>query len=479
MSGSEFGSPWAEGAGEAASKRLEVALGSYVDEGPRDHGVFLIGDDQRELADAPDVWSDGSLVVHEVSGVGVAGCGVYAHASGAAWFGRKWGHLDLLPALPAGAGEACRLYCSVPGPLQSVQRAELWGVLVALQGCLRMHVGVDNLNVVNHLAGLITGRRACRPFPLVNDGDLLALAQRLLRWRGAGTAAVSKVKGHADEGLVAQGRVREVDRIGNNEADAAADLGRKRVHHVISDARRTLNRACARWYPVVCDLHRFFIAIARAALNEDGLAGTSLHPVVWATAANPKRRRVEPVVRNFAWLPGPPELWTARWFQVPGTCIDGADVAAWPFSVSLLVKVVCFLGTLHWPCGVGDLGIGGVSYLELLILYELWAGERLVPEVAVPVARRRERPILVSAVPVGPGTNIGRSCMFLGSLIRTLRGLPGGLARFLPCGIGAHHCRLRHVGWEKCGHGLTSQPRETSEPLWGFSDIPLVLVVCF
>ena len=114
------------------------------------------------------------------------------------------------------------------------------------------------------------------------------------------------------------------------------------------------------------------------------------------------------------------------------------------------------------------MGIGGVSYLELLILYELWAGERLVPETAVPAGRRGGRPILVSAVPVGPGTNIGRSCMFLGSIIRALRCLPGGLARFLPCGIGAHHCRLRHLGWEKCGHGLTSRPRETSDP--GFLD---------
>ena len=41
----------------------------------------------------------------ELSGVGVAGCGVYARASGAAWFGRRWGHLDLLLPLPDGAGE--------------------------------------------------------------------------------------------------------------------------------------------------------------------------------------------------------------------------------------------------------------------------------------------------------------------------------------------------------------------------------------
>ena len=36
-----------------------------------------------------------------------------------------------------------------------------------------------------------------------------------------------------------------------------------------------------------------------------------------------------------------------------------------------------FLGSLHWPAGGLDLGLGGVSYVELLILYELWAGERL------------------------------------------------------------------------------------------------------
>ena len=44
--------------------------------------------------------------------------------------------------------------------------------------------------------------------------------------------------------------------------------------------------------------------------------------------------------------------------------------------------------------------------------------------------------------------------------------LPGGLRRFIPCSIGANHCRLRHIGWEKCGHGLTSRPRESSSDLF-------------
>ena len=51
-----------------------------------------------------------------------------------------------------------------------------------------------------------------------------------------------------------------------------------------------------------------------------------------------------------------------------------------------------------------------------------------------------------------------------GRHFQVLTRLPGGLARFLPCQIGAHHCPLRYLGWEKCGHGLTSRPRETSDP---------------
>ena len=52
------------------------------------------------------------------------------------------------------------------------------------------------------------------------------------------------------------------------------------------------------------------------------------------------------------------------------------------------------------------MGLCGVSFVEMLILYELWAGERLVLVKAVPRYRRPGRPISVSAVPFGPGTDI-------------------------------------------------------------------------
>ena len=37
---------------------------------------------------------------------------------------------------------------------------------------------------------------------------------------------------------------------------------------------------------------------------------------------------------------------------------------------------------------------------------------------------------------------------------------------FVPCSVGANHCRLRHIGWERCGHGLTSRPRESASELF-------------
>ena len=58
------------------------------------------------------------------------------------------------------------------------------------------------------------------------------------------------------------------------------------------------------WYPVVLDLHRFFIAISRAVVNHDGFAGTAPDPLVWSAGSLPKRRRLVHAVRDLALLPG-------------------------------------------------------------------------------------------------------------------------------------------------------------------------------
>ena len=54
------------------------------------------------------------------------------------------------------------------------------------------------------------------------------------------TVRFTKVKGHADDGTVLDGRVREIDRLCNKAADEAADFGRRRVGDAVIYASSTV-----------------------------------------------------------------------------------------------------------------------------------------------------------------------------------------------------------------------------------------------
>ena len=174
--------------------------------------------------------------------------------------------------------------------------------------------------MVRHVGRLLDGHHGSIPFELVTDGDLLILIERMLHLRWLDTVRITKVKGHADEGLVLDGRVREQDRVGNNAADEAADFVRWRVDHAVIDARRYLSGVCGRWFPVILDLRRFFIAVSGAVVNHDESDGTALDPLVWSAGALPRRRLVH-AVRDCAMLPGQPAIWASGWLSVPASAI--------------------------------------------------------------------------------------------------------------------------------------------------------------
>ena len=122
-----------------------------------------------------------------------------------------------------------------------------------------------------------------------------------------------------------------------------------------------------------------------------------------------------------------------------------------------MVRFTSFLDTLHWPSGSVDLGHFGISFLELFVLFE----HRLLSENVTGPHVRANRPILIPSVPVSEGIEIQHGCQFLTSLVRALANLSGGLSGFLPCRLGSHMSRLRHLGWNQCSHGLTSRPLES------------------
>ena len=113
-------SPWAGTAAESARYLVETALGSYssalISAWSPPNGL-----DQSAVSclvpDHPNVWTDGSLVLDQVTGVSSSGSGFFAHQDERCWRGCRWGHVNgVYPGLDRAF---CRGFCSVPGPLQT------------------------------------------------------------------------------------------------------------------------------------------------------------------------------------------------------------------------------------------------------------------------------------------------------------------------------------------------------------------------
>ena len=233
-----------------------------------------------EMPEYPNILTDDSREdFSSIGGLGVAGAGVYLPASELAFDGSMWGTVEEYGDARL---ERCRAFLPFPGVLQTVQRAEFWGAILALQAYWPCHLGIDNLNVARSIGRLLDRYSLIKPLPLVEDGDLIALVQYMVRTRGRETGRVTKVKGHAEDVDVQQGRVRLLDQQGNSEADTAADLGRRHQSEVLIDARRRLLQARSHWFLILLDLHRFMIAVARVSVNHDGKGGTAPDPLVWA-----------------------------------------------------------------------------------------------------------------------------------------------------------------------------------------------------
>ena len=201
--------PWALSFGELASFHLERCLGAY----PVDFTAawtppeYWDADDiALEIPDHPNIWTDGGREdFSSIGGFEVAGAGVYLPTAEVAFDHSVWGTVEEYGDARL---ERCRAFLPFPGVLQTVQRAEFWGAVVALQAYWPCHPGIDNLNVVRSIGRLLDADCLDKPLPLVKDGDLVALVQYMIRTRGRDTVRVTKVKGHAKDDDVQHGHVR-------------------------------------------------------------------------------------------------------------------------------------------------------------------------------------------------------------------------------------------------------------------------------
>ena len=270
--------------------------------------------------------------------------------------------------------------------------------------------------------------------------------QYMIQARGRDTARVAKVKGHSTDENVEHGRVRLADKVGNDEADAAADLGRRHQSEMLTDDRRILLKVRNLWYPIVLQLHKFMIAVARVPVRHYGrvvLAVIHLYGIMVAG-----RRCAGPTFALMLILP----LYLVL-------LVSWMGLGCRFVMVALLVLTLLLGLTVLASCS--SLLLSLVPCIGRWMLVEQWAGHRLLSEKAIRPHVRANRPLSFSSVPVSEGIEIRYGCQLISRLVRALAKLPGGMGRFLPCGFGSHMSGLRHLGWNQCSHGLTSRPLES------------------
>ena len=372
--------PWAASLGQLADRSLEQVLVAY----PVDHS---------DLWAAPDFW--------RVVALGALSLLVLVFIFlPPTWlcmvlFGRRRGMMFGW----IGVVHPCRFRAS--SRRLSVLNS---GCDFGFKGLLAGHLGIDNLNVVRSICRLLDCGSLSERLPLVKDGDLF------------------EVEGHATEADVDQGRVRLEDRLGNIEADSAADLGRRHQPEKVMDVRRVLLNARELWY-------RFMIAVSQVSVNHDGRADTAL---------TSNARLILGFVLTLLCFPAFLVFLDGPWFRYMVGVLLGPMLLA-----GLFVSACCVDSLLAWPLCIGLLGWSPVAQRE----------------VTRPV--RAHRLVSISSVTVSEGIEILQGCRFISSLVRALGKLPGGLGRFLPCAVCSHMSRLRHLEWNQWSHGQTSRPLET------------------
>ena len=148
LSGAGDDNSWAASFGGLAFGALDGCLGAHQLDfsgswTPPDY--WDAEDIALEMSDHPNIWTDGSREdFSSQGGFEVAVAGVYLPASEIAFDSLIWGTAEEYGDARL---ERCRAFLPVPIVMQTVQRAEFWGAILALQASWPCHLGIDNLNV--------------------------------------------------------------------------------------------------------------------------------------------------------------------------------------------------------------------------------------------------------------------------------------------------------------------------------------------
>ena len=196
------------------------------------------------------------------------------------WFGP---HKDIMN--PGGL----MLWTPFSSRLNSSTRCELGAVILALLAPFAINIGVDNATVVDkgnaiiqHLRDqedlqrhdeegtMILGGNKSRlhrssPFKqkwaLMRGGDLWETFAEMVKRRGPHSVTITKVKGHATDEMVAEGKVELEDKRGNDQADGAAGRGATTSQAKVQAFGTMYCKRQKRYRKLVCKIQNFIVGL--------------------------------------------------------------------------------------------------------------------------------------------------------------------------------------------------------------------------
>ena len=258
----------------------------------------------------PNIWSNGSWEPIPHLDVEVLGAGAFTHDL-AYTCGNHNGVMLRVSTGNSRAAQVC-IFASSLGPRQRVQRAEYWGVILALQAFPGIHIGIDHMNVIGGVAKLLDKGSADVRLPLIRDGAVFVTVLV------TGLCQSIRGEGLTDQFMVADGSIWQNDLVGNDGADTAADLGRVRQNDGVVSASRVRLQSWCQWYRIKTDIHRSMVAVSRIVVNHNGYDGTAFW-MLWfgIMTAFPIVALLPPdsssTLRPFQLLL---EFWESSWFRM-------------------------------------------------------------------------------------------------------------------------------------------------------------------
>ena len=204
-----------------------------------------------------------------------------------------------------------------------------------------------------------------KPWGMRDDGDVWGIVHELVQQRGAHTSKCTKVKGHATAQMVADGRVRPQDQRGNDGADAAVGRG----YATYGQHRRALaglfEERARRYAVLVVGIQRVMLDILAATRSR---RAEMLRGLLHGTRG---ARRLCKVNRPFL-----PDLRDGRVIRQTRGAIRGASEAV---SAGWVAAIPTYLESLRWVERCEGAPHAGVSWLELLVDFELSTGHIVRP----------------------------------------------------------------------------------------------------